>query len=134
MLTTAPRGTKDILPSEIENWRYVEAAMRRICAQFGYKEIRTPVFEHTELFKRGIGDTTDVVEKEMYTFTDRGERSITLRPENTASAVRAFCEHKMYATARRQGVTASSTSSASKHWALTARRLTPRQFYLQLPF
>ena len=86
MLTTAPRGTKDILPSEIENWRYVEAAMRRICAQFGYKEIRTPVFEHTELFKRGIGDTTDVVEKEMYTFTDRGERSITLRPENTASA------------------------------------------------
>ena len=97
MLTTAPRGTKDILPSEIENWRYVEAAMRRICAQFGYKEIRTPVFEHTELFKRGIGDTTDVVEKEMYTFTDRGERSITLRPENTASAVRAFCEHKMYA-------------------------------------
>ena len=71
--------------------------MRRICAQYGYKEIRTPVFEHTELFKRGIGDTTDVVEKEMYTFTDRGNRSITLRPENTASAVRAFCEHKLYA-------------------------------------
>ena len=81
MLTTAPRGTKDILPQEIENWRYVEAVMRRICAQYGYKEIRTPVFEHTELFKRGIGDTTDVVEKEMYTFTDRGNRSITLRPE-----------------------------------------------------
>ena len=80
-----------------ENWRYVEAVMRRICAQYGYKEIRTPVFEHTELFKRGIGDTTDVVEKEMYTFTDRGNRSITLRPENTASAVRAFCEHKLYA-------------------------------------
>ena len=97
MLTTAPRGTKDILPQEIENWRYVEAVMRRICAQYGYKEIRTPVFEHTELFKRGIGDTTDVVEKEMYTFTDRGNRSITLRPENTASAVRAFCEHKLYA-------------------------------------
>ena len=81
MLTTAPRGTKDILPQEIENWRYVEAVMRCICAQYGYKEIRTPVFEHTELFKRGIGDTTDVVEKEMYTFTDRGNRSITLRPE-----------------------------------------------------
>lgn len=97
MLTTAPRGTKDILPQEIENWRYVEAVMRRVCAQYGYKEIRTPVFEHTELFKRGIGDTTDVVEKEMYTFTDRGNRSITLRPENTASAVRAFCEHKFYA-------------------------------------
>ena len=88
MLTTAPRGTKDILPQEIENWRYVEAVMRRICAQYGYKEIRTPVFEHTELFKRGIGDTTDVVEKEMYTFTDRGNRSITLRPENTACRAR----------------------------------------------
>ena len=87
--------------------RYTAAGNRKLavcrsryapyCAQYGYKEIRTPVFEHTELFKRGIGDTTDVVEKEMYTFTDRGNRSITLRPENTASAVRAFCEHKLYA-------------------------------------
>lgn len=97
MLTTAPRGTKDILPSEIQAWRYVEDTMRKICAQYGYKEIRTPVFEHTELFLRGIGDTTDVVEKEMYTFTDRGERSITLRPENTASAVRAYVENNLYA-------------------------------------
>ena len=83
MLTTAPRGTKDIMPSDVNAWRYLEETMRKICAQYGYKEIRTPVFEHTELFQRGIGDTTDVVEKEMYTFTDRGNRSITLRPENT---------------------------------------------------
>lgn len=97
MLTTAPRGTKDIMPSEVGAWRYLENTMRRICDWYGYKEIRTPVFEHTELFMRGIGETTDVVEKEMYTFTDRGSRSITLRPENTASAVRAFIEHKLYA-------------------------------------
>lgn len=97
MLTTAPRGTKDIMPSDIGAWRYLEETMRRICAQYGYKEIRTPVFEHTELFLRGIGETTDVVEKEMYTFNDRGNRSITLRPENTASAVRAYIEHKLYA-------------------------------------
>lgn len=95
MLTKAPRGTKDILPSDVNAWLYLEGVMRRICAQYGYKEIRTPVFEHTELFQRGIGDTTDVVEKEMYTFTDRGNRSITLRPENTASAVRAYVEHKL---------------------------------------
>ena len=97
MLTTEPRGTKDILPSEVGAWRYVEGVLRELCRCFGFKEIRTPVFEHTELFQRGIGDTTDVVEKEMYTFIDRGKRSITLRPENTASAVRAFVEHKMYA-------------------------------------
>ena len=92
MLTTAPRGTKDILPRDVEAWRYLERTMREICAQYGYLEIRTPVFEHTELFLRGIGETTDVVEKEMYTFTDRGERSLTLRPENTASAVRSYVE------------------------------------------
>lgn len=97
MLTTAPRGTKDIMPGDVLAWRYLEETMRRICAQFGYNEIRTPVFEHTELFLRGIGETTDVVEKEMYTFTDRGNRSITLRPENTASAVRSYVEHKLYA-------------------------------------
>ena len=97
MLTSVPRGTKDILPSEVGAWRYVEGVLRDLCRCFGFKEIRTPVFEHTELFQRGIGDTTDVVEKEMYTFIDRGKRSITLRPENTASAVRAFIEHKMYA-------------------------------------
>lgn len=97
MLTTAPRGTKDIMPAEVAAWRYLERVMREICGRYGFKEIRTPVFEHTELFARGIGDTTDVVEKEMYTFEDRGKRSLTLRPENTASAVRAFVEHKLYA-------------------------------------
>jgi histidyl-tRNA synthetase len=97
LLTAAPRGTKDILPAEAGAWRYVENIIRNICASYNYQEIRTPVFEHTELFLRGIGDTTDVVEKEMYTFMDRGKRSITLRPENTASAVRAFVEHKLYA-------------------------------------
>ena len=99
MLTTVPRGTKDILPSDIQAWRYLEATMREICAQYCYQEIRTPIFEHTELFLRGIGDTTDVVEKEMYTFNDRGGRSITLRPENTASVVRSYVENKMYAEA-----------------------------------
>ncbi len=97
MLTQAPRGTKDILPDGVERWRYVEEKIRELCERFGYREIRTPIFEHTELFQRGIGDTTDVVEKEMYTFTDRGGRSITLRPENTAAAVRAYLEHKLYA-------------------------------------
>lgn len=97
MLTTGPRGTKDILPDSIGAWRYVETAIRKVCDLYGYKELRTPIFEHTELFLRGIGETTDVVEKEMYTFDDRGKRSITLRPENTAAAVRAYLEHKMYA-------------------------------------
>ena len=97
MLTTGPRGTKDILPDTVGQWSYIEKAVRDICALYGYKEIRTPVFEHTELFLRGIGETTDVVEKEMYTFTDRGERSLTLRPENTAATVRAYLEHKLYA-------------------------------------
>ena len=97
MLTTMPRGTKDILPSGVGAWRYVEGILRDLCRCFGFKEIRTPVFEHTELFQRGIGDTTDVVEKEMYSFQDRSGRWLTLRPENTASAVRSFIEHKMYA-------------------------------------
>ena len=82
MLTKAPRGTKDILPDKVGNWLYLENLIRKLCGQYGYREIRTPIFEHTELFQRGIGETTDVVEKEMYTFTDRGNRSITLRPEN----------------------------------------------------
>lgn len=97
MLTTRPRGTNDILPGEVEKWRYLEDHMRHICREYGYSEIRTPIFEHTELFLRGVGDTTDIVEKEMYTFIDRGNRSITLRPENTASVVRAYLEDKLYA-------------------------------------
>ena len=97
MLTNAPRGTKDILPEQIGNWLFVENKIRTICKNYGYEEIRTPIFEHTELFQRGIGEGTDVVDKEMYTFTDRGGRSITLRPENTASAVRAYLQNKLYA-------------------------------------
>lgn len=96
MLTQAPKGTKDILPSEVYKWQYVEGIIREICALHGYKEMRTPTFEHTELFERGIGDTTDVVQKEMYTMEDKGGRSITLKPEATAPFVRAFIEHSMF--------------------------------------
>lgn len=92
----ALKGTHDILPEEVYKWDYMEGVIRDVCVRYGYKEIRTPIIEATELFQRGIGDTTDVVTKEMYTFTDRGNRSVTLRPENTASAVRAYLEHKMY--------------------------------------
>ncbi|MBR3499551.1 MAG: histidine--tRNA ligase [Selenomonadaceae bacterium] len=99
MLTNAPRGTKDILPSQAGAWQWLEEKIREVCALYSYEEIRTPTFEHTELFKRGIGEGTDVVEKEMYTFTDRGERSITLRPENTASVVRAYLQNKLFANA-----------------------------------
>ncbi|SDG93661.1 histidyl-tRNA synthetase [Aneurinibacillus thermoaerophilus] len=91
-----PRGTADVLPGEIELWQYIEDKARDICRRYNYSEIRTPVFEHTELFQRGVGETTDIVEKEMYTFEDRGGRSLTLRPEGTASTVRAYIEHKMY--------------------------------------
>ena len=96
MINKAPKGTMDILPEDSYRWQYIENEMRRIAKEFGAKEIRTPVFEHTELFLRGVGDTTDVVEKEMYTFNDKGDRSITLRPEGTASAVRSFIEHGMF--------------------------------------
>lgn len=93
----APKGTKDIVPSEVYKWQYVEGVLRTIAAEYGFKEIRFPNFEHTELFNRGIGDTTDVVQKEMYTFTDKGGRSVTLRPEGTASTVRAYLENSLYA-------------------------------------
>jgi histidyl-tRNA synthetase len=96
MEISAPRGTKDILPDSSGHWQYVEKTAREVCRAFGYHEIRTPVFEHTELFLRGIGETTDIVQKEMYTFEDKGGRSITLRPENTAGTVRAYREHKLY--------------------------------------
>lgn len=97
MLTNAPKGTKDILPSQVYKWHYVENRFADICRKYGFKEIRTPMFEHTEVFARGIGDTTDVVQKEMYTFNDHAGRSITLKPEGTSGAVRAFIEHKQYA-------------------------------------
>lgn len=92
MAVKAPKGTKDVLPQESYKWQYVEQLARKITALAGYREIRTPVFEHTELFLRGVGDTTDIVQKEMYTFLDKGERSVTLKPEGTAGAVRAFLE------------------------------------------
>ena len=97
MLTNAPKGTKDLLPGQVHKWHYVEGKFADICRRYGFKEIRTPMFEHTEVFARGIGDTTDVVQKEMYTFNDHGNRSITLKPEGTSGAVRAFIEHKQYA-------------------------------------
>ena len=97
MLTKAPKGTKDILPTDVNKWHFVEDAFKDVCIKYGYKEVRTPVFEHTELFARGVGDTTDIVEKQMYTFNDLGQRSITLKPEGTSGVCRAFLEHKLFA-------------------------------------
>lgn len=93
---TAPKGTADVLPSQSHNWHYVENIIRDTCRLYGFSEIRTPVFEHTEVFVRGVGDTTDVVTKEMYTFEDKGGRSITLRPEGTAGIVRSFIENGIF--------------------------------------
>lgn len=91
-----PRGTQDLLPTETWKWQRVEGIIQEVCDVYRYKEIRTPIFEQTELFQRTVGDTTDIVQKEMYTFTDRGNRSLTLRPEGTASVVRSFVENKMF--------------------------------------
>lgn len=96
LLIQGPKGTQDLLPEQTTRWQAVEQVMREEAALFGYGEIRTPVFEHTELFQRSVGETTDVVQKEMYTFNDKGGRSITLRPEGTAGAVRALLEHALY--------------------------------------
>ncbi|MFF2094031.1 histidine--tRNA ligase [Paenibacillus sp. NPDC058174] len=89
-------GTQDILPGASERWQYVEQKARDICRRYNFREIRTPMFESTELFQRGVGETTDIVEKEMYTFTDRGDRSVTLRPEGTAGVVRSYVENKLF--------------------------------------
>ncbi|MBA2939253.1 histidine--tRNA ligase [Paenibacillus sp. CGMCC 1.16610] len=91
-----PKGTQDLLPGEVEKWQYLESKARDLCQRFNYKEIRSPIFESTELFSRGVGETTDIVEKEMYTFMDKGDRSMTLRPEGTAGVVRAYVENKLY--------------------------------------
>lgn len=93
LITKAIKGTKDVLPNDVHKNQYIESTCFSVASNFGYKEIRTPVFEHTELFQRGVGDTTDVVQKEMYTFDDKGGRSITLRPEGTAGAARSFLEN-----------------------------------------
>lgn len=92
----APRGTYDVLPDQSAKWQEVEQKINDLCRLYQYKEIRTPIFEHTELFQRGVGDTTDIVQKEMYTFQDRGDRSLTLRPEGTASVVRSYVENKLF--------------------------------------
>lgn len=94
---SAPRGTKDVLPGDVYKWQFVESTASSVAGDFGFEEIRFPTFENTELFLRGVGDTTDVVQKEMYTFEDKGGRSITLRPEGTASVVRSFLENSLYA-------------------------------------
>ncbi|QPC47009.1 histidine--tRNA ligase [Mangrovibacillus cuniculi] len=94
-----PRGTQDILPGEVEKWQKLEEIARNICTNYQYQEIRTPIFESTELFLRGVGDTTDIVQKEMYSFEDRGGRGLTLRPEGTASVVRSFVGNKMHGNA-----------------------------------
>ena len=134
LITNAIKGTLDLLPAESYKTQYVEAAVREIAENFGFYEMRTPVFEHTELFQRSVGETTDVVQKEMYTFSDKGGRSITLRPEGTAGAARAFLENGLfnaplpqkiyYLTSCRQGGFANSTSSAWKRSARAHRRRT----------
>lgn len=100
MSINIPRGTQDILPGQVEKWQAIEAKAKEICEKYLYREIRTPIFEHTELFLRSVGETTDIVQKEMYTFTDRGDRSLTLRPEGTASTVRSYVENKMFGDAQ----------------------------------
>lgn len=92
----APKGTKDMLPQDAYKWHYVEGVLRNVSKAYGVREIRTPMFEHTELFLRGVGETTDIVQKEMYTFNDKGDRSITLKPEGTAPTVRAFIENRLF--------------------------------------
>lgn len=95
-----PKGTNDMLHVDAYKWKYVENSLKNLAAEYGIREIRTPIFEHTELFSRGVGETTDVVQKEMYTFEDKGGRSVTLKPEGTAGTVRAFIQHSVYADAQ----------------------------------
>ena len=96
MEVQAPKGTKDMLPQDAYKWHFVENKFREIAKFYGMRELRTPMFEHTDLFLRGVGDTTDIVQKEMYTFNDKGNRSITLKPEGTAPVVRAFIENRLF--------------------------------------
>lgn len=97
MSITGIKGMNDILPGEVETWQFLEETARKVFAAYGFAEIRVPVVEKTDLFRRSIGETTDIVEKEMYTFSDKSDNSLTLRPEGTASVIRAFIEHKLYA-------------------------------------
>ena len=119
-----PKGTQDILPAESAKWQYVEGFAREIFKRYNYAEVRTPIFEHYEVISRSVGDTTDIVTKEMYDFYDKGNRHITLRPEGTAPVVRSYVENKLFAPevqkpskfyymgpmfVHRQGVCANST-------------------------
>lgn len=97
LITSSPKGTEDLLPQDSYKWQYLEKKFKETADLYNYKEIRVPTFEHTELFERGVGDTTDVVEKQMYTFNDKGGRSVTLRPEGTASVARSFLQNSLYA-------------------------------------
>ncbi|MBO7368813.1 MAG: ATP phosphoribosyltransferase regulatory subunit, partial [Clostridia bacterium] len=92
-MVNIPKGCKDVLPAEAYKWHFIEKTVKEIADRFCVREIRTPTFEHTELFLRGVGDTTDIVNKEMYTFVDKGNRSVTLKPEGTAGVARAFIEN-----------------------------------------
>ena len=103
MVTSAPKGTKDILPEQVYKWQYVEKKFDELCERYGFKEIRTPVFEHTELFTRGVGDTTDIVQKEMYSVIAK-ETKFTLRPEGTAGTIRAMLQNGLMNEAMPQRV------------------------------
>ena len=109
------KGMKDVLPGESHKWQYVESIIRRCCKRHGFIETRTPLLEHTELYSRGVGTTTDIVQKEMYTFEDKGGRSVTLKPEGTAGIARMFVEHKLFSL---PAVCASIINSA---WSFSAR-------------
>ena len=138
----APRGTADHLPEEQKYWRYIESKAMDVAARFGYGRIDTPAFEDSNLFIRSVGESTDIVEKEMYTFEDRGGDSITLRPEGTAPVCRAYLEHGMHnlpqpvrmyyfcpvsgTNVPRLGASASTTSSELKCWATPTLRWMPR--------
>ena len=138
--TKKVKGAEDILPADSYKWQFVEDVMKKEAECFGFKEIRTPVFEHTVLFNRSVGETTDVVQKEMYTFDTKGGESITLRPEGTAGAARAYLEHALYNNGLpvkayylltvmkrlRQADRESSTSSEWKHTVLPMRKPTQR--------
>lgn len=136
LITKKIKGTEDVLPKESYKWQFVEKIMREEARSYGFREIRTPVFEHTELFARGVGQTTDVVQKEMYTFDTKGGESVTLRPEGTAGAARAVLEHALeneglpikasylfHATAMKSHRQADFVSSTSSVLRSTAHRI-----------
>ena len=97
-MISAVRGTRDILPDQVERWQRVEGVARRVCSRYGYYELRTPIIEREELFSKGTGESTDIVQKEMYSFDDKGGQRVTLRPEATPGIVRAFVEHALEQT------------------------------------